>query len=150
MKTKLHAAAGGIALLCVASFWLSTIIVETLGSPAAIASAKGWILRGMAILIPAMAIVGASGMALGRRRRDPLSLAKKRRMRLIAANGLIILVPSAVFLAGRAADGVFDLWFYGVQALELVAGALNITLLGRNFRDGLRMTRRRPAMLRAS
>ena len=29
--------------------------------------------------------------------------------------------------------------FYAVQALEMVAGAVNITLLGLNMRDGLRM-----------
>jgi hypothetical protein len=37
--------------------------------------------------------------------------------------------------------------FYAVQALELVGGAANITLLSLNMRDGLRMKgrlRRRP------
>ena len=44
-------------------------------------------------------------------------------------------------------DGIFDIdisglpsiGFYAVQALEMVAGAVNITLLGLNMRDGLRM-----------
>jgi hypothetical protein len=35
--------------------------------------------------------------------------------------------------------GEFDTAFYAVQALELAAGAANITLLGLNMRDGLRM-----------
>ncbi len=36
-------------------------------------------------------------------------------------------------------QGEFDANFYAVQALELAAGAVNITLLGFNLRDGLRM-----------
>jgi hypothetical protein len=43
------------------------------------------------------------------------------------------------FLASaRCAE--FDTSFYFVQTLELAAGAANITLLGLNLRDGLRMT----------
>ena len=45
-------------------------------------------------------------------------------MALIGANGLV-LVPCAIFLAGRARADAFDGIFYGAQALELVAGALN-------------------------
>jgi hypothetical protein len=41
---------------------------------------------------------------------------------------------------------VFDGAFVAVQALELLAGALNITLLSLNMRDGLRL--RRPARQR--
>ena len=69
-------------------------------------------------------------------------MAKKKRMPLIALNALFILLPSAFFLASKAAAGSFDSWFYGIQVLELVAGAANITMLGLNIRDGLRMTGR--------
>ncbi|WP_136658152.1 hypothetical protein [Nitratireductor sp. XY-223] len=142
MKTKTHAAAGAVALLTILIFWTSTVGVELFGSHEAVASVKSAILRGMIILVPAMAIVGATGMSLGRKRRDRLTRAKKTRMPLIAANGLLVLVPSAFFLAGRAEAGLFDAWFYGIQALELVAGAANIAMMGLNIRDGLRMTRR--------
>ena len=60
-------------------------------------------------------------------------------MPLIAANGLVVLIPAALFLAFKARAAEFDTVFYAVQALELVAGAANITLLGLNLRDGLRM-----------
>jgi hypothetical protein len=65
--------------------------------------------------------------------------AKIKRMPLIAANGLVVLIPAALFLAFKARAAEFDTVFYAVQALELVAGAANITLLGLNLRDGLRM-----------
>ena len=58
----------------------------------------------------------------------------------IAANGILILLPAAFFLAGRAAAGQFDATFYGVQALELAAGAINLSLMGLNIRDGFAMT----------
>ncbi|WP_200342685.1 hypothetical protein [Rhodovibrio sodomensis] len=60
----------------------------------------------------------------------------------IALNGLVILVPGAPVLALWAQAGRFGGWFYGVQALELVAGAVNLVLMGRNLRDGLRLTGR--------
>ena len=54
-----------------------------------------------------------------------------------------MLVPSAFSRAARAADGLFDAAFYAVQGVELVAGAVNLGLMGLNIRDGFAMTRRR-------
>jgi hypothetical protein len=53
--------------------------------------------------------------------------------------GVLILIPAALFLASKARAGEFDTAFYAVQVIELVTGAVNITLLGLNMRDGLRM-----------
>jgi len=41
-----------------------------------------------------------------------------------------------------AAAGEFNTAFYAVQALELVAGAANLTLMGMNIRDGLTLSGR--------
>lgn len=142
MKTRIHALAGTIALLTILTFWSSTVLSEIFGSHEVIAATKTAILGGMAILIPALMITGATGMALGAHRTDLRILAKKRRMPLIAANGLVVLLPSAAFLASKAAEGSFDALFYTVQALELVAGAANLTLIGLNVREGLRLTGR--------
>lgn len=142
MTTRIHAIAGVLGFLTILSFWISTVSVELLGSPAAVATVKSWILYGMIVLVPALAIAGATGMSLGRKRRDRLTRAKKTRMPVIAANGLLILVPSAFFLAARAEAGPLDGWFYAIQTLELTAGAANIAMMGLNIRDGLRMTRR--------
>lgn len=71
-------------------------------------------------------------------------------MQIIAANGLLILLPCAFFLAGRAQAGQFDAVFTGVQALELAAGALNIALLSLNMRHGLSLGRKTFAPSRAS
>ena len=63
-------------------------------------------------------------------------------MPFIAANGVLILVPCAIFLNRSAVAGTFDTTFYLVQGLEFLAGATNLGLMGLNIRDGLRMSGR--------
>ncbi len=142
MKTKIHALAGVIAFLTILTFWVSTAYTELFGTPQSIAAVKSMILKGMFVLIPAMIIAGGSGMVLGGKRVDAKAVAKKRRMPFIALNGLLILLPAAFYLESKAAVGVFDTRFYLVQVVELMAGAVNLTLLGLNIRDGLTMTGR--------
>jgi hypothetical protein len=148
MKTRIHAAAGAVALITVSAFWLSTATVELLGDTAAITMVKNSVLVGMAVLIPAMIIAGASGVSLGKGWKSPVVARKKWRMRIIAANGLLVLVPSAFLLSSLATAGRFDSLFTIVQAIELVAGATNIALLSLNMRDGLSL-RRKPVRLAA-
>ena len=64
-------------------------------------------------------------------------------MKIIAANGILILLPSAIFLAMRAQASQFDTIFYAIQGLELIAGATNITLLSQNMKDGMALRARR-------
>jgi hypothetical protein len=71
--------------------------------------------------------------------RAGLVSAKDQAHPLIAANGILVLIPSALFLASKARAAEFDTGFYAVQALELAAGAANIALLGLNMRNGLKM-----------
>lgn len=138
-----HPVAGGLALATIAGFWTASVAVELFCGPTVVAAVKGAIPYGFVVLIPALAVVGMSGMRLGRGHRGPLVAAKRRRMPVIAANGILVLVPSALVLAARAQAGELDAVFYAVQALELVAGGVNITLLGLSLRDGLRLARGR-------
>jgi len=138
MPRRVHAVAGLVALLCVASFFLSTVLVELLGSDTALARLKSLIvLPGLWILVPAMAAAGGSGVFLSRARKGRLVAAKMKRMRFIAANGLLVLVPCAIVLSRWASAGRFDGAFYAVQVIELVAGGVNLMLMGLNVRDGL-------------
>lgn len=148
MLTKLHAAAGTLGLMIIAGFWGATAISELFGTPDQIAMAKTAILYGMALLIPSLAVAGITGARLGRGMKLPQVAAKTTRMKIIAANGILILLPSAVFLALRAKAGQFDTAFYAAQVLELLAGAANITLLSLNLRDGLRIATRLQAARR--
>lgn len=143
MPKRAHLIAGILAPLCIATFFVSTIAVELFGSHEAVAQLKSLIVTpGLWILVPAVMAAGGSGMFLGKSRSGRLVAAKKKRMPFIAANGLLVLVPCALVLNRWAAAGSFDAAFYVVQAVELLAGAINLTLMGRNVRDGLRMAGR--------
>lgn len=143
MTRTIHPVAGGVALLMIMTFWLSTAASELFTGAATVTTVKTLIPWGFIILIPALMAVGGSGFQLGRRMRGPLVAVKKKRMPFIAANGILILIPAALYLATKARAGEFDSGFYTVQAIELIAGAANIGLLGLNMRDGLRLSRQR-------
>ena len=143
MSKTIHPIAGAVALLTILSFWLSTAWSEMFGGEQAVTTVKTLVPYGFFVLVPALMAVGGSGFRLGKRMRGPLVNAKKKRMPYIAANGILVLIPSALFLSYKAQSGAFDLGFYAVQTIELIAGAVNITLLGLNMRDGVRLSRRR-------
>jgi hypothetical protein len=140
MLKIIHPVAGALAILTIATFWLSTALSELFASRATVVVVKTAIPWGFLLLVPALAAAGASGFALAKgRRRDGLIGPKIKRMPFIAANGLLVLIPAALFLASKARASEFDASFDEVQALELIAGAMNIVLLSLNMRDGLKM-----------
>lgn len=143
MIKALHPVAGGIALATISTFWLSTVLSELFGSTAAVTTVKTSIPWGFLLLIPALIAAGGSGFRMSKKMRGPLIAKKRKRMPFIAANGILILIPSALYLSFKAQAGAFDTGFYTVQALELIAGGANITLLGLNMRDGFKLSRRR-------
>ena len=140
MPKRVHLIAGILATLCIATFFSGSILVEIFCSHEDVALLKSLIFTpGLWILIPAVACAAGGGMFLSRTRRGRLVDAKKKRMPFIAANGLLVLVPCAILLNRWAAAGAFDTTFFIVQMIELIAGATNLTLMGLNVRDGLRM-----------
>jgi hypothetical protein len=139
MTKIVHPLAGTVALMTIATFWLSTALSELFASHEIVTIVKTAIPWGFILLVPALAAAGASGFSLAKGRRAGLIGAKIKRMPFIAANGILVLIPSALFLASKAKAAEFDAAFYTVQTLELVAGATNIILLGLNMRDGLKM-----------
>jgi hypothetical protein len=146
----IHPTAGVLAILTIATFWLSTVLAELFASQAVITSVKTAIPWGFLLLIPALAAAGGSGLFLAKGRRNGLVGAKIKRMPMVAANGILVLIPSALYLASKARAGEFDTAFYAVQVLELAAGAANLAMLALNMHDGVRMTgrfRRQPGIL---
>jgi len=140
MPKRVHLIAGILGPLCIATFFSCTVLAEIFCSHEDVALLKSLIVTpGLWILVPAIACAGGSGMFLSRTRRGRLVDAKKKRMPFIAANGLLVLVPCAILLNRWATAGAFDTTFFIVQMIEFVAGATNLTLMGLNVRDGLRM-----------
>ncbi|WP_437895479.1 hypothetical protein [Sorangium sp. So ce124] len=142
MKRTVHGIAGILALCIISIFFLSTMLAELSGNTETIVTVKRTILYGLALLIPSMAAAGGSGNSLASARTGRIVEGKKRRMKFIAMNGILILVPCAFVLYRLASRGEFGPLFVGLQIVELAAGATNIYLLIRMARDGFRLTGR--------
>jgi len=141
MTLTLHRLAALIAILCIATFFSASIIVELFGTAESSATLKSLIVwPGLFILVPSIALAGGSGFALAKTRSGKLVQQKQKRMPLIAANGILVLIPCAVILDRWAFLGAFDTNFYVVQGVELLAGAINLVWMGMNMRDGLRIS----------
>ncbi|MDK1491192.1 hypothetical protein QN219_14125 [Sinorhizobium sp. 7-81] len=138
---RVHVSAGVIGSLTILAFWISTVMSELSGNHVAVVAVKNGILWGMLVLIPAMVTVAGTGFRLAGKAKSALVCSKKRRMPIIGLNAILVLAPCAFFLANRASAGQFDTMFYVVQAIELIAGGTNLTLMGLNFRDGLTLSR---------
>jgi len=141
MKTKIHAIAGALATLTIFIFLASTLISELFGSYELVAAVKkAIVMPGLFILIPCIIATGGSGFNLSQSRGGRIVQTKMKRMPFIGANGVLVLIPCALILNHWAANGQFDTTFYLVQALEILAGITNLTLLSLNMRDGLKLT----------
>jgi len=139
MKSILHALAGTSAMLIIAGFWSATLVSEIFLDAAAVAAVKQSIVYGLFVLVPCLAATGGSGFALSKSRQGLLVDKKRKRMAVIAVNGLLVMVPAAIFLNSKAAAAEFDSLFYAVQLLELAVGVVQLTLMGMNFRDGRKL-----------
>lgn len=142
MISRFHAAFGVTGFLCILTFWCATAGSEMFGNHETIAMVKRAVLWGMLILVPSVAATGATGFKLFQRKNTGLALAKKKRMLVIVPNGLLVLIPCAFYLDALAASGNFNSAFYVVQAIELIAGLVNLTLMSHNIRDGLQLAGR--------
>lgn len=144
MKNIIHRSAAITATLCVAIFFSSTLVVELFGSIEAIRQVKSLIVfPGLFILVPAIALTGATGFALAKQRSGRVISRKKKRMPFIAINGVFILIPAAIFLNQWAIEGNLGTQFYLLQAAELIAGAVNLALMTMNIIDGKKFTKNR-------
>ena len=140
MKSNIHKIASIIATLCVATFFTSTLIVELFGTEEMIVLVKSLIVMpGILILVIMMALTGSTGFALAKDRTGTVLQNKKRRMPIIAMIGIFILIPVAIYLSNWASAGLFDTRFYIVQAIELLAGAINLTLMIKSIQDGKKL-----------
>ena len=84
MLRRVHLTMATIGFLTILAFWSSTVVVELFGSDHAIADVKRVIPWGFLLLVPALAITGATGFALAGKRKGRRIRAKKRRMPFIA------------------------------------------------------------------
>ncbi len=87
MVKIIHPLAGVVAIMTIATFWLSTAPTDLFAFQAIVKTVKTTILWGFLLLVPAFAQAGGSGFALSNGRRIGLVGMKAKRMPVIAANG---------------------------------------------------------------
>jgi hypothetical protein len=137
----LHILGGIIAFITILTFLLSSARVEFFGNAISIAHVKVRIAYALLLLVPAIAIAGATGFSLSGPNPKGLAAKKASRMKIIAGNGILVLVPAALFLAWKAVAHEIDTTFMIVQSIEYLAGIINLGLIGMNIRDGVLMKR---------
>jgi hypothetical protein len=144
VRTHLAAAVGALALIT--AFMLSSTVTELIGNAADVHTLRQWIVLGLPLLVGCLAAAALTGRRLARKSRVAIIRRKQRRMQIVAAAGIAVLVPCALILDGLTAGASNGGVVRALEITELLAGALNLTLLVLNFRDGRGLTRRpRPA-----
>ncbi|GAA3469465.1 hypothetical protein [Nonomuraea roseola] len=139
MLRQLHPLAGLAGFLTLLTSWISTVLVELFGSHELVVTVKQAIPWGLIVLIPALALTGASGFSIAGNRSGARIDGKRRRMLVIAGLGLLVLTPSAFYLS---AGTPFTTAFVLVQAVELLVGAVSLTLMAMSVRDGFELSGR--------
>lgn len=132
----IHASAGILSWLLILSFFTTSLVAEITGKAVLILQVKTYIFYALPIIILLMPMAGISGTKLGGKSRNSIVLAKKRRMKFIGGNGLV-LISLATLLYFRAQAGKIDVTFHALQVAEFLFGATNIVLMGWMIRDGL-------------
>jgi hypothetical protein len=140
---RIHLGGSTGALAIITAFLASSAVIELLGDPGDVRVLRHGVLLGLPLLVACLAAAALTGRRLAGRSRAPAVRRKRRRMQIVAAAGLLVLIPCAVildFLAGSAHAGVLA---GALEITEIVAGGLNLALLALNFRDGRGLARRR-------
>ncbi|HCR1107307.1 TPA: hypothetical protein OMU21_004881 [Klebsiella aerogenes] len=143
MIRHIHFYSSLLSALILASFWTSSLFSELFSSAAEVAKIKTTIAYALMLFIPAMVVTAVTGFNMGKKTNNPITNKKLKRMKIIGVNGLMILTPCAIFLSIRASYGLFDRFFYSIQMLEFLVGAINLTLIALNIRDGFRLAQLR-------
>jgi hypothetical protein len=138
---RVHIIATVIALLTIATFFISSLIAELNGNEGFIKEVKKTILFALPIMLIAMPALGVTGNKLSGKSQNPIVLAKRKRMRFVFING-IGLITLACFLYYRSHYQSIDTTFLVAQVAELVLGLTNLILIGMNIRSGFQLSGR--------
>ena len=145
MKRKetvtLHVAATVLAVITISSFFSFSLIAELMGDKPFIRQVKTGILYCLPILLVVMPVLAVSGKKLAGNSKNPMVTNKMKRMKRIAFNG-VLLVSLAIYLYYHAVYKTIDRTFLYIQIMELIIGALNLGLIGKNIHSGLQLSGR--------
>jgi len=137
MKNTMHAAAGVLGFVLVATLAAGTVVSWATGAPDTIATVKAFNFWSMFPLLVMLAGAGATGMSLLGKRKDPVALTKQLRGPRAFMTNLLVVLPVAWFLKDWSSMGDFDTTYYVLQGAELLAQGFCLVQIGLNIRDGL-------------
>ncbi|MES2586853.1 MAG: hypothetical protein V4536_08020 [Pseudomonadota bacterium] len=142
MKSIFHAMFGSLVLALIFLFFTSSLVADFWYTQDVISSVKSLILQGFFWLIPMLVITGFLGLSLAKFRQGRMIESKKKRMLWILLICIVILLPAAYRLNSSAQRGEFDIVYSVVQSIEYLFDLITLTLLGLNFRDGVKLVSR--------
>ena len=134
-----HIIATSIAVLTIGCFFSFSIIAEIVGNEEFIKHVKTGILYCLPVLVFVMPMLAITGKKLAGKSKSPIITTKLKRMKFVTFNG-IILISLAVYLYFRAINNNIDGTFLCVQIIEILFGAINLTLLGLNIKAGMKLS----------
>lgn len=144
MIRLIHKAGFALFFLTILTFFLSTVVSLIFCSIAAKVMVKQLIVfPGLPILILSAATTGITGRFLAMNRGGRIIENKLKRMKLIAFNGLFVLIPCAFYLKTAAMRSDFGSLYNTIQAAELLFGTFNIALILKNIRVGAALAGKR-------
>ena len=138
---KIHVVATVIAVITIATFFISSLVAEINGNEAFIKEVKKTILFALPIMLIAMPALGITGNKLAGGSKNPIVVSKRKRMRFVFING-IGLITLACFLYYRSHYQSIDTTFLVAQVAELALGLTNLILIGLNIRSGFQLSGR--------
>src|SRR5260370_10955480 len=147
VRIHLTAAAGAVTLIT--TFLVSSAVTELAGNAADVHSLRQWIVFALPLLVGCLAAAALTGRRLARKSRAAVIRRKQRRMQVVAAFGIVVLVPCALILDVLTASTSAGAVVTGLVLTEMLAGAINLTLLLLNVRDGRSLSRPRTPARRA-
>jgi hypothetical protein len=139
---RLHAVLALLSVLFISGFLIATVAGDLSGDVVAMTASKRVVAWLLLPLVLCLAGTGGVGAFLARGGGGGLIDVKKRRMRVIALNGVSVLAPLAIILWRLAEAHRFDSVYWVLQVVELLAGGVNLVLILMNVRDGLRLSGR--------
>lgn len=142
IKFLIHGIAAVAAVICITTFLCSTLISELFQNHELVAEVKHRIATtGLPVLVLAMIAAGLTGKGMARQG-SRKTILKKKRMKLLIFVGIVVMIPSALFLDHKAGAGEFDRYFYGVQMTEVIFGFIQLRLAVMNFIVGMKLSGR--------
>ncbi|CCG42001.1 hypothetical protein [Magnetospirillum molischianum] len=134
----LHPLAARVTLGLFVLIWGSAVTAGLFADRELLAFIKEVVVWSLFPLVPIAMITAITGLQLTRVRPSQISERKRRRLRLIAAISIVVLLPATLWLDAQAQqDSVDGTLFFIVQGIELAAGLVTLVLMGISVRDGI-------------